>query len=139
VSNPYFGHVRTCGPFIGQTDLARATCRRHARQLSGDYGRRMDRPALIDALRDRDAVLRAFVADDGSLRALPTKVRKRLVVLDLLARQFEIGQRYAESEVNAVLGRYHPDVAALRRYLVEEEFLERREGVYWRAGGTVDS
>jgi hypothetical protein len=97
----------------------------------------VNRPALSDALRDRDAVLRAFVADDGSLRAIPTKIRKRLVVLDLLAQEFEPGQRYAESEVNNRLRAFHPDVAALRRYLVEEELLERREGLYWRAGGTV--
>ena len=30
----------------------------------------------------------------------------------------------------------HPDYAALRRYLVDEEFLHRRDGYYWRAGGT---
>lgn len=88
-------------------------------------------------MRDRDAVLHAFVADDGSLRGIPTKIRKRLVVLDLLAHEFEPGERYQETEVNNRLRAFHPDVAALRRYLVEEEFLERGEGLYWRAGGTV--
>ncbi|WP_230208905.1 DUF2087 domain-containing protein [Nostocoides sp. HKS02] len=68
---------------------------------------------------------------------MPTKVRKRLVVLDLIAQEFEVGRTYAETEANAVLRGFHPDVAALRRYLVEEEFLERRDGLYWRAGGTV--
>ncbi|HEX5427373.1 MAG TPA: DUF2087 domain-containing protein [Pedococcus sp.] len=97
----------------------------------------MRRPALEDALRDRDAVLRAFVADDGRLRGIPTKIRKRLVVLDLFAQEFEPGERYPETEVNNRLRAFHPDVAALRRYLVEEEFLERGEGLYWRAGGTV--
>jgi hypothetical protein len=41
----------------------------------------MFRPDLQDALRDREAVLRAFLAEDGSLRSIPTKIRKRLVVL----------------------------------------------------------
>ena len=97
----------------------------------------MFRPDLQDALRDRDAVLRAFLAPDGSLTAIPTKIRKRLVVLDLLAQQFEPGRRYEETEVNNTLRAYHPDVAALRRYLVEEGFLDRADGVYWRSGGTV--
>jgi hypothetical protein len=39
--------------------------------------------------------------------------------------------------VNYLLGRFHRDYAALRRDLVEEEFLERRDGFYWRTGGTV--
>ena len=98
----------------------------------------MFRPDLQDALRDRDAVLRAFLAPDGSLSAIPTKIRKRLVVLDLLAQQFEPGRRYEETEVNNALRAYHPDVAALRRYLVEEGFLDRADGRYWRSGGTVD-
>ena len=98
----------------------------------------MDRPALTEALRDREAVLRAFVADDGSLRSMPTKIRKRLVVLDLLAQDFALGQTYDETAVNNLLRPRHPDVAALRRYLVEEGFLERRDGRYWRAGGSVD-
>jgi hypothetical protein len=98
----------------------------------------MDRPTLQDALRDRDAVLRAFLAEDGSLRQIPSRLRKRLVVLDLLAQQFEPGQRYSETEVNARLRPFHPDVAALRRYLVDEEFLDRRDGEYWRAGGSVE-
>ncbi|MDN5765239.1 MAG: DUF2087 domain-containing protein [Humibacillus sp.] len=98
----------------------------------------MNRPDLQEALRDRDAVLRAFVAPDGSLKSIPTKVRKRLVVLDLLAQQFELGEQYDEIEVNNRLRAFHPDVAALRRYLVEEGFLDRADGRYWRTGGTTD-
>jgi hypothetical protein len=98
----------------------------------------MDRPALDDALRDRDAVLRAFVRPDGSLSAIPTKIRKRLVVLNEMAQQFDLGQTYDETTVNTLLRPWHDDVAALRRYLVDEGFLERRDGVYWRAGGTVE-
>ena len=97
----------------------------------------MDRPTLDDALTDREAVLRAFLTEDGRLRSIPTRVRKRLVVLNELAQQFDIGETYAETEVNATLRTFHPDVAALRRYLVDEGFLERRDGRYWRAGGTV--
>ncbi|OFE15722.1 transcriptional regulator [Humibacillus sp. DSM 29435] len=97
----------------------------------------MDRPDLQHALSDRDAVLRAFVAPDGSLKSIPTKIRKRLVVLDLLSQEFELGERYPETEVNNRLRAFHPDVAALRRYLVEEGFLDRAEGQYWRAGGTT--
>jgi hypothetical protein len=98
----------------------------------------MERPSLPDALRSRDAVLRAFLAEDGSLRSIPTKAAKRLVVLDHVAQAFPIGESWPEAEVNAVLRRFHPDVAALRRYLVDEEFLDRRDGRYWRSGGSTD-
>ena len=83
------------------------------------------------------AVLRNFVSD-GRLRQIPASRTKRRVVLDWLAGRFEPGRTYPERDVNLLLGLAHPDVAALRRYLVDEEFLERRDGFYWRAGGTFE-
>ena len=94
------------------------------------YGERMDE-------RDR-RVLGNFLTDDGRLHTIPSKRAKLLVVLDHLAQDFEPGRRYAEPEVNEMLGRVHPDHAALRRYLVENQFMTREEGVYWRTGGSVD-
>ena len=85
-----------------------------------------------------EKVLRAFFNEDGSLHTIPSKHAKLLVVLDRLSQEFEPGQRYEEPEVNLVLRRVHPDYAALRRYLVENGFLTREAGVYWRSGGTFD-
>jgi hypothetical protein len=84
-----------------------------------------------------DAVLSAFVRD-GRLVSIPAQRTKRLVVLDHLVRVFEPGIRYPEREVNALLAVWHADVAALRRYLVDEGLLTREAGIYWRSGGWVD-
>jgi hypothetical protein len=83
------------------------------------------------------AVVGRFI-QDGRLVIMPTKHAKLLLVLDYLAQQFEPGRKYAETEVNDVLGSYHDDYAALRRYLVDEGLLAREGGVYWRSGGTVE-
>lgn len=84
-----------------------------------------------------DSVLKAFLADDGSIRQLPAKHAKRLVVLDHVAQSLPVGERFAEAELNERLHAFHPDHAALRRYLVEAGLLIREAGVYWRSGGTV--
>ena len=86
---------------------------------------------------ERARVLRAFVKD-GRLKSIPTVRSKRLVLLDLLVQAFEPGVRYTEKRVNLELGKWHDDVSALRRHLVDEGFLEReRDGRrYWRSGGT---
>jgi hypothetical protein len=81
-------------------------------------------------------VLDAFVRD-GRLLAIPTARAKRLVILDVLAQEFEPGRRYREEMVNLLLGKWHADTAALRRYLVDEGFLDRADRQYWRAGGSV--
>ena len=69
---------------------------------------------------------------------IPARQAKRRRVLDWLAQQFEPGLVYPERAVNATLLRFHPDFASLRRYLVDEGFMERRQGFYWRSGGTFD-
>jgi hypothetical protein len=84
----------------------------------------------------------------GRLVAIPAARGKRLAVLNHLAGLFEPGRRYPEREVNGILGAWHPDYAMLRRYLVDDGFLDRAdepapsgsrsEKVYWRSGGTVE-
>jgi hypothetical protein len=93
--------------------------------------------ALGAADEDEEAVLRAFFRD-GRLTEIPAKETKRRIVLERIALEFEPGVRYSEREVNAVVGRFFADHAALRRYLVDEGFLSREHGEYWRSGGRVD-
>lgn len=81
-------------------------------------------------------VLRAFVVD-GRLQSIPVAPAKRVVILDWLAQEFEPGTTYSEQMVNLILGKRHADTAALRRHLVDQGFLDRAEGRYWRSGGTV--
>jgi hypothetical protein len=81
---------------------------------------------------ERDVLRNFFVGE--RLKEIPVVPKKRGVVLKWLASRFTLGQRYPESEVNGILQRHHPDYAALRRYLVDEGFLKRDHGVYWRDG-----
>ncbi|WP_061295861.1 DUF2087 domain-containing protein [Herbidospora cretacea] len=75
---------------------------------------------------------------DGRLIQMPAKHVVRMAVLDRIAQSsFEIGVRYPEKEVNEILGGFFDDYAALRRYLVDNDFLSRENNVYWRSGGTV--
>jgi hypothetical protein len=91
--------------------------------LTGDDGRVN---GAITSLRARDE----------RQPVLPRRRAARLKILDGLAGQFQPGQKYTEATVNAVLGHFHPDYCALRRYLVEEGFMDRDGGLYWRSGGT---
>jgi hypothetical protein len=86
---------------------------------------------------DTARVLRTFLRG-GRVTQIPLQRQKRLVVLDHVCRVFDIGERYSEREVNTFLRAFHPDTAALRRYLVDEGFLSRDHNVYWRTGGSVE-
>ena len=86
----------------------------------------------------RDPELVARFIKDGRLVIMPSKRSKLLPVLDHICQEFEPGRTYQETEVNELLEGYHSDYAALRRYLVDEGFMTREGGVYWRSGGTVE-
>ena len=75
----------------------------------------------------------------GRLKSIPAARAKRLVVLDHLAQSFEPGRRYPEKTVNGILAEFNDDTAALRRYLVDEGFLTRERGYYWRIGGRFET
>jgi hypothetical protein len=85
-----------------------------------------------------DEVLARFLKG-GRLVSMPAARAKRVAVLNHMAQDFEPGHYYDEREVNRILKRYHDDYATLRRYLVDEGFLSRDAGKYWRTGGTVSS
>ena len=86
---------------------------------------------------EEEAVLRSYFRS-GRLREIPARLSKRRIVLSRLALEFDVGVRYPEREVNQTLRRFHEDYASLRRYLVDEGFLSREKGLYWRSGGPVE-
>jgi hypothetical protein len=95
----------------------------------------LDPAPILDALAS-DPRLRVFLGD-GRIETIPAKHSRRRLLLDQIAQAFEPGIRYPERDVSLFLGGLHPDYASLRRYLVDEEFLTRAGGQYWRTGGTV--
>jgi hypothetical protein len=93
--------------------------------------------ALGAATDDEEVVLRTFFRN-GRLTEIPAKESKRRIVLERIALEFEPGVRYDERHVNAIVGRFFNDYAAIRRYLVDGGLLTRERGDYWRTGGRVE-
>jgi hypothetical protein len=95
----------------------------------------LDPAPVIEAVA-RDPQLKAFLSN-GRIETIPARHQRRRMLLDKIAQAFEPGVRYSERRVSLFLRSIHPDYAALRRYLVDEDFLSRTGGEYWRSGGTV--
>ena len=95
----------------------------------------LDPAAVIEAVA-RDPQLRAFVRG-GEIAVMPARQAKRRLLLNEVARAFEPGVHYSERTVSLFLASIYPDHAALRRYLVDEGFLDRKSGEYWRSGGAI--
>ena len=53
-------------------------------------------------------------------------------MLERLAEAFEPGRTYSEREVNLIIADFHDDFATLRRDLVDEHLMVRKNGQYQR-------
>ncbi len=81
--------------------------------------------------------LASFLRADGTISQIPnsrTQAAKFRLLLEYLLTSFEPGSIYTEKEVNQLISRFHPDVAGLRRDLVDARLLlrERDGSKYWR-------
>jgi hypothetical protein len=100
-----------------------------------DTSRTIGTHPLADLLNGHPQ-LRAFMRADR-IAVMPARPTRRRLLLECVAQAFEPGVRYPEAEVNEVLRAVYDDPAALRRYLIDEDLLSRRAGIYWRSGGPV--
>jgi hypothetical protein len=84
----------------------------------------------------RQKVERTFFVD-GRLTEIPALRKKRVVILERLLREFELGRVYPETEVNRILGQFHSDVCTLRREFIMEKMMGRTNGKYARVTSYV--
>jgi len=76
-------------------------------------------------------VLDIFLEGD-EIQTLPVGYKKLLVVLKWVADHFEVGRKYTEREVNAIIAPHYADYCILRREMVDVGLMDRENGIYWR-------
>lgn len=83
---------------------------------------------------DARKVLKNYLNADGSLKQIPPRGNKLLIILNFIVDAFAFDTDYTEKEVNTILRRFHLDTAALRRYLVDNGLMARESNGtrYWR-------
>ena len=77
----------------------------------------------------RQRVIDAFFKG-ARLRQLPVQNKKRRLVLNVFASDFEVGRAYTENEVNTLIQRRFDDYCLIRRLLVDAGDMERSDGIY---------
>jgi hypothetical protein len=116
----------------GLYDLDEKTIEAYAR---GQFeGKRQSFEAQGEKPEDVRKVLKSYLNADGTLKQIPPRGNKLLIVLNFIVDAFAYDTNYTEKEVNTILRRFHLDTAALRRYLVDNGFMAREgDGTrYWR-------
>jgi hypothetical protein len=86
-------------------------------------------------------VLKTFCDAEGRILQFPAQRKKFEVLLRHVAKEFELGIRYGEKQVNEILSFYSEDTATLRRGLIDHKIMKRRGGGgnYWLAENDEDN
>ncbi|MFG6149137.1 DUF2087 domain-containing protein [Halobacillus sp. B23F22_1] len=77
-------------------------------------------------------ILRNFVNQNGTLRQMPSQLKKKLVVLSYYVQGLEKGKIYSEKEINEYIKEFYNDFATVRREWIMQQFMYRENNQYER-------
>ncbi len=77
----------------------------------------------------RDGVIKAFYKN-GKLKALPVQRKKKIIILHEFMKLFKAGMQYSETEINELITHQYEDYCTVRRLLIEEGFMNRKNAIY---------
>jgi len=67
---------------------------------------------------------------DGKIESMPVQRKKKIVILEKIAEQFEVDRSYTEKEVNEIIIPIHDDFCLVRREFIMEKLFTRENGIY---------
>lgn len=86
-------------------------------------------------VEEKEKVLKTYFKQglNGGIDTIPSKEKKKIIILQHLMDRFEPGKHYIEKEINEILKQVNIDHVSLRRYLIEYGFMERSDdcSTYW--------
>ncbi len=77
----------------------------------------------------RAKILRTFFRK-GKLLQLPVQKKKRRIVLEEIAKDFQAKQIYDQQEINAIIAKRYPDYCTIRREFIEGQIMSRENQQY---------
>lgn len=81
--------------------------------------------------RYRRKIIRTFF-EEGKLKSIPVQRKKRLIILEEIAKEFEIEKKYPEKQVNLIISEFHFDFCTIRREFIMNKMFVRENGIYER-------
>lgn len=87
-----------------------------------------------DIQKQRENDYRRKVIDSffeyGKLKNVPAQRKKRLIILEEMAKAFQADKEYTEREVNIIIADFHDDFCTIRREMVGENIFTRTNAIY---------
>lgn len=84
-----------------------------------------DRYFITESEREKTLKSMFTSLEPLKLKSLPSKEKKKIVVLQKITEQFDTSKKYSEKEINSIIEAVYHDYATIRRYLIEYGFMKR--------------
>ncbi|QGQ94196.1 DUF2087 domain-containing protein [Paenibacillus psychroresistens] len=78
----------------------------------------------------KETVIKNFITANGKLKNLPVQLKKKLIVLEHLVTNLDMGRKYTEKEINEFIKNFHEDFATIRREFIMHQFMFRENQIY---------
>lgn len=101
--------------------------------ISKDIFAQPNLAALVKSseLTDEERVLRTWVKN-GRIVDIPAQEKKKQILIRWVAGHIDPARCWTEKEFSEWLKQFNEDYAFLRRYLVDNHYMARENGIYWR-------
>ncbi len=117
--------------FSAVMEMAEERLPRKQKLISNNKGVTMTEERYV--MTENEKVVKNYFNPDGTLKILPPKEKKRLIILRKIAELFDETRKYSESEVNEILIPIYEDHVQIRRNMIEYGFMDRLPdgSAYW--------
>lgn len=93
-----------------------------------------EKSSEADLQKEREENYRKKVIDSffeyGKLKTIPSQRKKERIILEEIAKSFEPDREYTEREVNIIIADFHDDFCTIRRDMISENILTRKDSIY---------
>lgn len=85
---------------------------------------------------EKEKIINNYFKKEGEiekLTTLPSKEKRKVIVLEYIMKNFEENKKYTHQEVNQKLEEIYPDYSTIRRHLNDYGFMDRTRDcqLYW--------
>lgn len=117
--------------FSAVMEMAEERLSKKQKQTSTQKGVTMTEERYV--ITESEKVLKSYFNPDGTLKIIPPKEKKRLIILRKIAELFDETRKYSEKEVNEILIPIYEDHVQIRRNMIEYGFMNRLPdgSAYW--------
>jgi len=123
------------GEYNTATKLAAFT---HAARTNTAASSATSAPSIEDAREAayRNKILATFMPG-GKATKMPAQLKKKLIIIEEIAKAFKSDKLYSEKEMNLTIADYYEDFCMVRRFMVDYGLFKRDDNGYIKIAGSI--